>query len=100
VSNDSLSPATVEYRIEDTDSHEVVASGSFSAPANQNWQVARLRTFASEQRLYLIHWQVDGIWFGNHYLVGHPPISFEDYRSWLEDIAALPTPFDAATVAK
>ena len=29
-------------------------------PANQNWQVGRIRTYASDQRLYLIEWQVNG----------------------------------------
>ena len=104
VSNDSLSAAEVRYRIEDAGSREVVASGAFTAPANQNWQVARLRTYASDCRLYLIRWEVGGCEFGNHYVAGYPPFSLERYRAWLEDIAALPGgplgAFDAATVAR
>ena len=100
VSNDTLAPAHVQYRIEDADAGAVVAAGSFTAPANQNWQVATLRTYASDQRLYLITWEVNGRRFGNHYLAGHPPLALERYRTWLAAIAALPQPFDAGADAR
>jgi len=100
VSNDTLMPAAVQYRIEDADAGVVVAEGSFTAPANQNWQVAQLRTYASDQRLYLITWEVNGRRYGNHYLAGHPPLELERYRTWLAAIAALPQPFDAGAVAR
>ncbi len=98
VSNDTLRPAEVQYQVQDADSREVVAAGKFSSPANQNWQVARIRTYASDQRLYLITWEVNGETFGNHYLAGHSPIALDRYRNWLAAIAELPRPFDAAAV--
>ncbi len=100
VSNDSLAPADVEYQVEDADSREIVAAGTFTAPANQNWQAAQIRTYASDQRLYLITWTIGDKSFGNHYLAGHPPISLDRYRTWLAAIAALPRAFDAAAVAR
>ncbi|MCL6430006.1 MAG: glycoside hydrolase family 2 [Anaerolineae bacterium] len=100
ICNDSRQPARVQYCIRDAQSEEgVVVEGTFTVPANQNWQVDRIRTYASDQRLYLITWEVDGEAFGNHYLAGHPPFSLEQYRGWLTAIAALPMSFDAAAIA-
>ncbi len=94
VSNDSRCPAQGTYRVWDAESGETVSVGAFEVPANQNWQVDRIRTYASDQRLYLITWEVDGQTFGNHYLAGHPPFSLERYRHWLPAIAALPRSFN------
>ncbi len=98
IANDSLEPAEVGYRI--TAGGEVVSAGQFVAPANENWQVDHLRTFASDHRLYLIEWTAGGETFGNHYLAGQPPFSLEQYRTWLAEIAVLPRAFDAAAVAR
>jgi beta-mannosidase len=100
VSNDSRSPVEVQFGIRDADHDEVLVEGEITAPANQNWQVDRIRTYSSDQRLYLITWQVAGQEFGNHYLAGGPPFSLEQYQQWLGTIAALPRPFAADQVAR
>jgi beta-mannosidase len=100
VSNDSRDSVEVEYRVWDADGGETVAEGTFVAPANQNWQVARIRAYASDRRFFLIEWEVDGERFGNHYLAGSPPFSLARYRAWLPAIAALPRAFDAERVAR
>ena len=91
---------SVRYQVPDADSQEIVLPASTRAPANQNWQVDTIRTYASDQRLYLMTWEVGGEAYGSHYLAGHPPFSLDRYRSWLAAIAALPRPFDAAAVAR
>lgn len=98
IANDSLQPVEVSYRIVEA-GHGVVSEGTFVAPANQNWQVDHIRTFASDHKLYLIEWSAGAESFGSHYLAGQPPYSLDQYRAWLAEIAALPRPFDAATVA-
>jgi beta-mannosidase len=100
VSNDSRESAEVRYRVWDADNAGTEVEGSFIVPANQNWQVDRIRTYASDQRLYLIEWQVDGKLCGNHYLAGGPPFSLERYRAWLPAIAALPRAFDPDQTAR
>ena len=90
----------VRYQVQDADSQEVVVAGEYTAPANQNWQVGHIRTYASDQRLYLLTWEVGGQAYGTHYLAGHPPFSLDRYRNWLAAIAALPRSFDAAAVAR
>jgi len=100
VSNDTREPAEVHYRAWDAEGRETVAEGEFEVPANQNWQVGRIRTYAGQQRLYLIAWEVAGQAYGNHYLAGWPPFSLARYREWLPAIAALPRPFDPAQVAR
>ena len=100
VSNDSRRPAEVRYRVWDADSGATAVEGVFNAPANQNWQVGRIRTYASDQRLLLISWEADGHAGGNHYLTGWPPFSLARYREWLPLIAALPRAFAADEVAR
>jgi len=100
IANDSLEDTDVDYRVSDADTQETVAQGQFRVPANENWQVARLRTFAAEQRLYVIEWTVNGQPFGNHYLAGSPPFELDRYRGWLEKIAALPRVFEASETAR
>ncbi|MHB1295505.1 MAG: glycoside hydrolase family 2 protein [Anaerolineae bacterium] len=100
LANDTLRPVSLSYRVWDADGGETVAEGQASAGPNENWQVNRLRTYASDQRLYLISWELDGVTYGNHYLAGTPPMSLERYRGWLERIAELPRTFDAAAVAR
>ncbi len=100
LANDTLAPAEVSYRVWDGETGETAAAGSFTVPANENWQVDRLRTFASEQRLYLMTWQVGEQQFGNHYVVGGAPLAWERYERWLGLIAALPQPFEAERVGR
>ncbi len=99
ISNDTLQSADVAYRIWNFASGETVAEGSFTAPANQNWQVARIRTYASAQQLYLMNWTVNEETFGNHYLTGTPPFSLAQYRTWLDAIAVLPRAFEPGEIA-
>ena len=100
ISNDSRQHADGRYQVTDGETGTVVAEGDFSVPANQNWQVARLRTYASDQRLYLATWQIGKETYGNHYVAGYPPLSLQRYRAWLPLIAALPRPFDAEKAAE
>jgi beta-mannosidase len=101
VGNDSRADADVRYRVWDADSGETAAAGEFRSRANENWQVTTLRTYASDQRLYLIEWEIGGQKFGSHYLAGTPPFDLERYRRvWLPAIAALPQAFDAGRVAR
>jgi beta-mannosidase len=100
ICNDTLQSVNVCYEVRDGDGGEVLTSGAAHVPANQNWQVARLRTFASDQRLYLLTWEVDGQTYGNHYLVGRPPFALATYQVWLKAIAALPRSFDPVAVGR
>ncbi len=100
ISNDSLRPAHVQYRVQRADGGATLVAGTFTVPANQNWQVDRIRTYAGEQQLALMTWEVEGRIFGNHYLAGYPPLSLDSYTHWLEKIAALPQSFDATAVAR
>jgi hypothetical protein len=64
-------------------------------------QVDTLRTYASDQPLYLIVWETDGRMFGSHYLAGTRPFDLDRYqRVWLPAIVALPQAFDAAQIAR
>jgi beta-mannosidase len=100
ICNDTREAATVSYRVWDAEGQDPLVEGTFSVSANQNWQVGRIRTFASDQRVILIRWETGGQTFGNHYLAGGPPFSLPQYRAWLPKIAALPRAFDVTAVAQ
>ncbi|NLE43248.1 MAG: glycoside hydrolase family 2 [Chloroflexi bacterium] len=99
VSNDSLQTVAVHFSVRDGDSQEQLLEGALAVPANQNWQVGRIRAFAGEQRLLLLEWTLDGERYGNHYVACHPPFSLDRYRVWLRSIARLPRSFEADDVA-
>jgi beta-mannosidase len=94
--NDTLQPVQLTYTVRDADSGATLVKGSLELPANQNWQVARIREFASEQRLLLLEWEANGTRYGSHYLAGSPPFQLPRYCAWLDQIAKLPRPFDVA----
>jgi beta-mannosidase len=100
ICNDARASVEVSFRVWDADDGDVIVASTFTAPANQNWQVGRIRTYASDHRLLSITWEVGGQTFGNHYLVGRPPFSLQQYRVWLPQIASLPRAFDADAVAR
>jgi beta-mannosidase len=93
-SNDSRAEARISFRVWEADSGETLILDTFTIPANQNWQVGRIRTYASQQCMYLIEWELNGEKFGNHYLAGTPPFSLAVYKNWLTVIASLPRAFD------
>ncbi|MBE0699394.1 MAG: glycoside hydrolase family 2, partial [Anaerolineaceae bacterium] len=94
VCNDTNQPADVKYNVCDAASGQTVSAGQILLPAGQTWQADRIRGYASDQRLFLLEWEVDGQHFGNHFLSGTPPFSLEQYREWLKQIAKLPRAFD------
>lgn len=97
--NDTRGAAEVTYRIWNGETEETVSEGTFNCPANQNWQVGRIRSFASGRRLLLIEWRVGGVRYVNHYLEGAPPFSMAWMHEMLEKIAALDGAFAAAEIA-
>lgn len=98
--NDSLQDAAGPFSITDADSGETLLQGKFETRANQNSELGRIRVSHGEHRLFLIEWEVAGEKYGNHYLLGKPPISFQRYAAWLQKIAALPDSFDVETIGK
>ena len=97
--NDTLQDAVVRFEVA-VPGGEVLCAGETAIPASQNWQVGRIRTYASDRRLYLLRWETGGEAFGNHYIAGAPPFSLDEYRDWLTRIAALPQPFAPETVGR
>jgi beta-mannosidase len=98
--NDSLARQAGDFSIVDADSGENLLAGSFDVEPNSNRELGRIPVSRSEHRLFLISWELDGVSHGNHYLLGQPPFSFEEYKTYLRQIAALPESFDADRIAK
>jgi len=99
-SNDTLRPASGRCTVSDADTGEELWAGDFEAPANGTRRMGRVRVSRGEQRMLLIRWTAGGEEFGNHSLIGSPPFDLERYKGWMNRIATLPLPFDAAAVAR
>ena len=100
VGNDSRTDASGTFLIRDADSGDTLLQGDFESKANQNSQLGQIRVSHGEHRLFLIEWERAGRKYGNHYLLGKPPISFQKYVGWLKKIATLPDTFDDSKIAK
>ena len=100
VGNDTRTDSRGTYRVRDADSGETLLSGAFGSRANSNASLGAIRVSRSDQRLFLIDWSIEGVTYGNHYLLGTPPFSLERYRGWLVEIAKLPSGFDVASVGR
>ncbi|NLG26167.1 MAG: glycoside hydrolase family 2 [Clostridiales bacterium] len=98
--NDTLKAAQGTFRVWDADSGETLAGGAFEAPANETTEVAAIRVSHGDHRLFLIEWTIGGVRQVNHYVLGKPPLSFERYKGWLKQIAALDNAFNAGQVGK
>ncbi len=91
--NDSNSSADVRWRVKDAESGEVLTSGECISPANENITVAGLKPIVSEQKLYILSWEIDGVEYGNHYISGFPVFDADKMLEWVEIIKSLPESF-------
>lgn len=95
--NDSREDARGHYRVWDADAGRTLLEGEYESKANENVELGKLAVFHSDKKLFLMEWTADGKRYVNHYLLGMPAFSLEQYRGWLKKIAALDGSFDAAT---
>ena len=100
VGNDSRAAASGLFTVRDADTAEIISSGDFESPANENRELARIPISRGRQMLWLMEWTAGGAKGANHALIGTPPFSLERYRAWLGAIAALDGAFDAKRVAQ
>ena len=87
--NSTLETVVGTCRISDLDSGRVVLEKAFSAAPNANTNLGWFECMYSEQGIFLIEWDVDGKTFYNTYLYGAPAFSLEQYKGWLDKLAAL-----------
>ena len=100
IANDTLQEKQGSYRVWDADTQATLLEGEFCAAANQNTLLGKVRVSHGVQQLLLMEWIIDGQRSVNHYLVGTPPISLVQYKSWLGRIAELDGAFQAEDVGK
>jgi beta-mannosidase len=84
--------------VRDAESGEVVFTDEFRVKANGAKEIGRVRASHGAHRVFLISWELNGVDYGNHYLLGKPPFELSWYRGMLEHIAGLPGGFDARRV--
>ncbi len=86
ISNDTLIPAHVEYRVLDVDDGAVLKEGATTVEPNGIKTVDQIMMYYSDKKMIRIEYTVNGVSKVNHYLAGFPPFSFEQYKVWLDKI--------------
>ena len=83
--NDYLSPQTINYKITDIDTSEILISGNnILVGANSNAVAGNIPFVHGQKRFLVIDWETESYTGKNHYLSGHPPFSLEQYLKWIE----------------
>ena len=82
--NDYLSRQTVNFKVTDLDTSEVLASGKANVGENSNAGVGSIPFVNGQKRFLIIDWETETETGKNHYLSGHPPFSLEQYINWIE----------------
>jgi beta-mannosidase len=63
-----------------------VWEGRYEIGPDGRSQCGRLSTSWGEQTIYLIEWEREGAWEANHFVLGQPPFSMENWRKWIVDL--------------
>ncbi len=84
--NDTLCEQRGSYIVTEVQSGEKVDSGEFCADANCATLLSRIRVSHGAHKLYLIHWEMGGERYKNHYILGMPPFELSTYKQWLKYI--------------
>ncbi len=79
--NDTLQEHRGHLTVRDASDDEILYEGSFVAKINTSTLVINLPIYYSEQRILIFEWECNGERGFNHYLCGHPPFSFDKYKS-------------------
>ena len=88
ICNDTLDAKEVSYQITDEDGN-LVTEGCYTVPVNGILEAPAFQAIPGVQKLYLIRYTVDGRIYCNHHAAGFIPFRLEQYRSWLDQIAAM-----------
>ena len=82
-SNDTLQAVSGCYSLRDGETGEVLLSGAFEIPPNENRTLGTVPAMYSTHALYLLEWETNLGKGRNHYVCGHPPLDFARYQKWL-----------------
>ncbi|MBQ6117848.1 MAG: glycoside hydrolase family 2, partial [Clostridia bacterium] len=86
LSNDTRQTARVDVRVTDHETGEILYEGARTVPAGENVTAAGLRLFASDKKLLLIDYSVNGKRYHNHYIAGNPPFDAPTMLRWVDEI--------------
>ena len=82
--NDTLIERCGHLTVKDSKDGSVIYECDFTAAANASTLIARLPLYYSEHKILIFEWSVGEERGFNHYLLGNPPISLDDYCDVME----------------
>jgi beta-mannosidase len=82
--NDYLFPQSVNFKVTDVDTGEIIMSKNIYVSENNNTVAGNIPFVHGQKRFLIIDWETESETGRNHYLSGHPPFSLEQYLKWLE----------------
>jgi beta-mannosidase len=92
--NDTFKPVGGTWQVTDFASGEQVLAGRFELEPDARKELGAFTANPSHQALYLIRWQIGDQIYHNHYIAGRYPFGLEQFRVWMQAIAALAPAFD------
>lgn len=97
ISNHTQAAWSGVVRLTDGESQDLLWTGTAQAAPGEVAQVGHLALAPSGARCVRIEWKDSGRGQHNHYIVGTPPFSLDQYRAWLPQILAESREDDSAT---
>ena len=85
VVNDTNHSVEISYEVEEINSGKIEIHGKRSVSADIVTSLGDFQSIGSMQTFYLIHWEIDGKHYSNHYLKGNPSFDLCKYKQWLNE---------------
>ena len=93
--NDSAEDLSGTFKLIEAISNEIVLNGQFDAPARKIIDVATLRAFSAERKLYILRWKCsNGTEGSNHCMTGLPCFSLDFVKDTILPVLAKEYGFD------
>ncbi len=89
LSNHCHDAAEVKVTVTDGDTGEELFSGEATIGADETKKIGSIRGIISEQRLFVIKYELNGKSYANHFITGFPTYKAEDMLRWFEIIRKL-----------
>jgi beta-mannosidase len=83
--NDTNHHVEISYEVEEINSGKIEIQGKRSVGADVVTSLGDFPSIRSMQAFYLIHWEIEGKNYSNHYLKGNPPFGLQKYKQWLSE---------------
>lgn len=84
--NDTLTEKIGKFTVFDALTDEILLTTEFCAKQNSTTPIGKIPVFYSHHKFLIIKWKTEDVQDFNHYMMGYPPFSLEDYKKFMEQL--------------